>query len=279
MRSKSFRRLRISLRHRWIAGESISYARLTFSHSVSVFRPLSRLAQYTQPIERSERYVFPTAKIPNRRRHKFCFHFVFFFPSKIKLLFLRTRMTTTTGLSLSLSLSLFFVPTDTCARVLCVRFSLEDVRDKSACSPPQKKDAKNYCLGCIQNPKLTSRQKRGWTRDLFFPPQRIFSSSSKSSTSTTTCRQHQLLYSTTATVAFTTRLRRRRGLRFRNKDEARRPRTLVLRVLLVPLFLSQEEEGLLLYRGRVAVVMLLLLLLLARERRILRTTASTPTLA
>ena len=111
MRSKSFRRLRISLRHRWIAGESISYARLTFSHSVSVFRPLSlrslsRLAQYTQPIERSERYVFPTAKIPNRRRHKFCFHFVFFLPSKIKLLFFRTRMTTTTGLSLSLSLSL-----------------------------------------------------------------------------------------------------------------------------------------------------------------------------
>ena len=161
-----------------------------------------------------------------------------------------------------------------------MRFSLEDVRDKSACSPPQKKDAKNYCLGCIKNHKLTSRQKRGWTRDLFFPPQRLFSSSSKASTSTTTCRQHQLLYSTTTTVAFTTRLRRRRGLRFRNKDEARRPRTLALRVLRVPLFLSKEEEGLRLYRGRVAVVMLLLLLLLlARERRILRTTASTPTLA
>ena len=144
--------------------------------------------------------------------------------------------------------------------------------------PSSKEGRKKLLFRVYKNAKLTSRQKRGWTRDLFFPPQRIFSSSSKSSTSTTTCRQHQLLYSTTATVAFTTRLRRRRGLRFRNKDEARRPRTLVLRVLLVPLFLSQEEEGLL-YRGRVAVVMLLLLLLLARERRILRTTASTPTLA
>ena len=117
--------------------------------------------------------------------------------------------------------------------------------------------------------------------DLFFPPQSIFSSSSASSS--TTCRQHQrLLYSTATTtttaVAFTRLVLL--GLRFRNKDEARRPRTLALRVLRVPLFLSKEEEGLRLYRGRVAVVMLLLLLLLlARERRILRTTASTPTLA
>ena len=138
---------------------------------------------------------------------------------------------------------------------------------------------KKYCLGCIKTLNLQREKK---TRvDLFFPPQSIFSSSSASSS--TTCRQHQrLLYSTATTtttaVAFTRLVLL--GLRFRNKDEARRPRTLALRVLRVPLFLSKEEEGLRLYRGRVAVVMLLLLLLLlARERRILRTTASTPTLA
>ena len=124
------------------------------------------------------------------------------------------------------------------------------------------------------------RKKPGWTRDL--SPQRIFSSSSTTRTTTTTpCRQHHLLYSTTTTTVVVTQRRRRLGLRFRNKDEgARRPRTL-LRVLLVPLFLSREEEGLRLYRGRVAVVMAFLLLLLARahdERRI-TLTASTPTLA
>ena len=150
MRSKSFRRLRISLRHRWIAGESISYARLTFSHSVSVFRPLSlrslsRLAQYTQPIERSERYVFPTAKIPNRRRHKFCFHFVFFFPSKIKLLFLRTRMTTTTGLSLSLSL--LRSHRHVRSRFVRALFALKCEGHKRLFPSPQK-DEKNYYLGC-----------------------------------------------------------------------------------------------------------------------------------
>ena len=133
---------------------------------------------------------------------------------------------------------------------------------------------KNYHLGLY----FFLRKKPGWTRDL--SPQRIFSSSSTTrTTTTTTCRQHQLLYSTATTVVVTRR--RRLGLRFRNKDEgARRPRTLLL-VLLVPLFLSREEEGLRLYRGRVAVVMAFLLPLLARahdERRI-TLTASTPTLA
>ena len=111
MRSKSFRRLRISLRHRWIAGESISYARLTFSHSVSVFRPLSlrslsRLAQYTQPIERSERYVFPTAKIPNRRRHKFVSTLSSSSRQRLNYSFSEQEQQQRLSLSLSLSLSL-----------------------------------------------------------------------------------------------------------------------------------------------------------------------------
>jgi hypothetical protein len=103
--------------------------------------------------------------------------------------------------SLSLSLSLLRSHRHVRSRFVRAPFALKCEGHK--CLFPSSKGRKNYYLGCLKNPKLTSRKKRGWTRDLFFPPQSIFSSSSKSSTSTTTCRQHQLLYSTTTTVAFT----------------------------------------------------------------------------
>ena len=63
--------------------------------------------------------------------------------------------------TLCLSLSLLRSHRHACANcVLCVRFSLSNVRDKSACSPPQKEGRKNYYLGCIQNPKLRERNAR-----------------------------------------------------------------------------------------------------------------------
>ena len=285
MRRKSFRRLRISLRHRWIAGESISCTShpfvLTagFSSSRSAF---SVSTSYTQPQSRDQRATFSPQRPKFQSQTQFCSHFFFFFfLSKIKLL-LRLRTRTTTRKT-RLCLSSLFPPTRALLRFKRACFSLSNVRGTRTLVPLLKIGAhKKKCLGYIQNPKLASREKKTRVdRETFsFLLQSIFSSSSASSS--TTCRQHQrLLYSTATTtttaVAFTRLVLL--GLRFRNKDEARRPRTLALRVLRVPLFLSKEEEGLRLYRGRVAVVMLLLLLLLARERRILRTTASTPTLA
>ena len=206
MRRKSFRRLRISLRHRWIAGESISYLRVSlfrsvgvgFSSSLSAFS-VSTCAAHAPDREIRERR-FPNGQNSKSQKTQICFHFVFFFPSKIKLLFLRTR-TTTTGLSLSLSLSLLRSHRHVRSRFVRALFALKCEGHK--CLFPSSKGRKNYYLACFKNPKFTSRKKRGWTRDLFFPPQSIFSSSSKSSTSTTTCRHHQLLYSTTTTVAFT----------------------------------------------------------------------------
>ena len=150
MRRKSFRRLRISLRHRWIAGESISYLRVSlfrsvgvgFSSSLSAFS-VSTCAAHAPDREIRERR-FPNGQNSNRiRRHKFVLSSS---SSRQKRLlnsnsFPPNENNTTTRLSLSLSL--FFVPTDRHARancVLCVRFSLSNVRDKKCSFPPPKKE-------------------------------------------------------------------------------------------------------------------------------------------
>ena len=147
MRRKSFRRLRISLRHRWIAGESISYLRVSlfrsvgvgFSSSLSAFS-VSTCAAHAPDREIRERR-FPNGQNSNRlRRHKI-----------VSTLSSSSRQRLNTTLSPNknnnnnetLSLFLFFVPSDTwCARVLCVRFSLSNVRDTNACSPLLKRTKK-----------------------------------------------------------------------------------------------------------------------------------------
>ena len=152
MRRKSFRRLRISLRHRWIAGESISYLRVSlfrsvgvgFSSSLSAFS-VSTCAAHAPDREIRERR-FPNGQNSNRiRRHKFVLSSS---SSRQKRLlnsnsFPPNENNTTTRLSLSLSLSLSLLRSHrrTCANcVLCVRFSLSNVRDKKCSFPPPKKE-------------------------------------------------------------------------------------------------------------------------------------------
>ena len=130
MRRKSFRRLRISLRHRWIAGESISCTShpfvLTagFSSSRSAF---SVSTSYTQPQSRDQRATFSPQRPKFQSQTQFCSHFFFFFfLSKIKLLHcLRTRTTTR---KTRLCLSSLFPPTRALLRFKRACFSLSNVR-------------------------------------------------------------------------------------------------------------------------------------------------------
>lgn len=125
MRRKSFRRLRISLRHRWIAGESIlnsfHFNQYRFVRSLSL-RFLSRLDLRSTRFNRSrddQRDTFSQRpKFQSVQKTQICF--VFFFPSKmIKLYsFPPNENNTTTRLSVSLSLSSSFPPT----RVRKLRF-------------------------------------------------------------------------------------------------------------------------------------------------------------
>ena len=202
----------------------------------------------------------------------------------IKLLLFPSEREQHNNETLCLSLSLFFVPTDTRAQIaFCASalFALKCEGQKCLFPSSKGRTQKNYYLGCIQNPKLRERNARPFlssSSEHFLVVIYIITINDNMSTTSASLFNNNTsscVYKTTVTTT-------RSSIISQNKDEARRPRTLVvLRVLLVPRFLSQEEEGLRLLRGRVAVAMrlLLLLLLLAREGRILRTTASTPTLA
>ena len=121
IKSKSFRRLRISLRHRWIAGESIlnsfHFNRYRFVRSLSP-RSLSRLdLRFSTRFNRSRDQTRDTfsqrPKFQSNQKTQMCF--VFFFPSKkIKLYSFPPNENNTTT---RLSVSLFFVLTDTRAQI------------------------------------------------------------------------------------------------------------------------------------------------------------------
>ena len=123
MRRKSFRRLRISLRHRWIAGESIlnsfhpNQYRFVFVSLCVLCLDLTCAAHATDREIRRE-IRFPNGQNSNRiRRHKF----VLSSSSRQKRLnstLSPNENNTTTRLSVSLSLSSSFPPT----RVRKLRF-------------------------------------------------------------------------------------------------------------------------------------------------------------
>ena len=163
IKSKSFRRLRISLRHRWIAGESIlnsfHFNRYRFVRSLSP-RSLSRLdLRFSTRFNRSRDQTRDTfsqrPKFQSNQKTQICF--VFFFPSSkmIKLYSFppneNNNTTTRLSVSVSLSLSSSFPPTRARKlRFVQVRFSLSNVRDKKCLFPSSnRKDAKHYYLGCM----------------------------------------------------------------------------------------------------------------------------------
>lgn len=154
MRRKSFRRLRISLRHRWIAGESISYLRVSlfrsvgvgFSSSLSAFS-VSTCAAHAPDREIRERR-FPNGQNSNRfRRHKI-----------VSTLSSSSRQRLNTTLSpnknnnnnetLSLSLSLLRSHRHVVrSRFVRALFALKCEGHKRLFPSPQK-DEKNYYLRC-----------------------------------------------------------------------------------------------------------------------------------
>ena len=119
IKSKSFRRLRISLRHRWIAGESIlnsfhpNQYRFVFVSLCVLCLDLTCAAHATDREIRRE-IRFPNGQNSNRiRRHKFVLS------SSSRQKRLNSTLSPNKNNNLTrLSVSLFFVPTDTRARKL-----------------------------------------------------------------------------------------------------------------------------------------------------------------
>ena len=142
MRRKSFRRLRISLRHRWIAGESIlnsfHFNQYRFVRSLSL-RFLSRLDLRSTRFNRSRDQTRDTfsqrPKFQSVQKTQICF--VFFFPSKMIKLYSFSEQEQQHNETLCLSL--LRSHRHACANcVLCVRFSLSNVRDKKCLFPSSK---------------------------------------------------------------------------------------------------------------------------------------------
>ena len=125
IKSKSFRRLRISLRHRWIAGESIlnsfhfNQYRFVWSLSLCVFclDLTCALAHALTDREIRREIRFPNGQNSNRiRRHKFVLSSSSLVQRWLNSYSFPPNENNNTT-RLSVSLSLFFVPTDTRAQI------------------------------------------------------------------------------------------------------------------------------------------------------------------
>ena len=141
IKSKSFRRLRISLRHRWVAGESIlnsfhfNQYRFVFLSLCVLCLDLTCAAHALTDREIRREIRFPNGQNSNQcRRHKFVLSSSSLVQRWLNsTLSLRTR---TTQQRDSLSLSLLRSHRHARANcVLCVRFSLSNVRDKKCLFP------------------------------------------------------------------------------------------------------------------------------------------------
>ena len=157
IKSKSFRRLRISLRHRWIAGESIlnsfhfNQYRFVWSLSLCVFclDLTCALAHALTDREIRREIRFPNGQNSNRiRRHKFVLSSSSLVQRWLNsTLSLRTR---TTQQRDSLSLSSSFSPTRARKlRFVRALFALKCEGQKVLVPLLKRKDAKHYYLGCM----------------------------------------------------------------------------------------------------------------------------------
>ena len=145
IKSKSFRRLRISLRHRWIAGESIlnsfhsnQYRFVFLSLCVLCLDLTCALAHALTDREIRREIRFPNGQNSNRiRRHKFVLSSSSLVQRRLNYSFPPNKNNNTTRLSVSLSSS--FPPTRARKlRFVQVRFSLSNVRDKKCLFPSSK---------------------------------------------------------------------------------------------------------------------------------------------